>query len=414
MKTRVVLILLFGLLAMPLQAEVRYRVAPILAPEGLNFWATASQGINDHGVIVGVVGYYTGENEDLAINRGFTFNEGSHAVEIDWKPGHVSYATGINNAGQIIVNAASVPRREPQPPGKLEIHRFTPGIGFEALGDFGGRENEAEAINSAGQVTGYSNDPHDRSHAFRFTDGIGMEPIGANFAGGSRGFAINDQGWVAGAGDGHAFLFRDDLGTILIEPGRAYGINNRGTVVGISWISPLDRAFIYRDGEVTVVGPEDVTTFFADVNNYDVVVGIHWAQLSTKSLGAILWNETEGIVSLTSQIAQDSGWRLGGAAAINDYGQITGEGVFEGQNIAYRLDPIPPKLSIRMSQGNAVVSWAPTWPGLVLESTPSLSLPQWQPVPTGGSNQVELPLPSESRYFRLNLEGIRGLCCAPE
>ena len=409
MKRRAFLIVLFGLHAIHLPAEVRYQIVPILPPAGIDSVGMGSKGVNDHGVVVGLFGYYVEDPEVRQLNRGFIFTNGSHAVELDWRPGFVTGVIDINDAGQLAVNIRSVPLKEASLPWRHETHRFTPGIGFEFLGDFGGVETEAEAINARGQVTGYSEDAEERIHAFRYTDGIGMETIGTNFTSVSHGFAINDQGWVAGYGDGHAFLFRDDLGTILIEPGRAYGINNRGTVVGISWTSPLDRAFIYRDGKVTVVGPENANSYFLDVNNYDAVVGAHIG------LGAILWNEIESIVSLSSQIPQDSGWLgLGAASAINDHGQITGWGVFEGQNIAYRLDPIPPKLSITMSQNNAVVSWAPAWPGLVLESSTSLSLPQWQPVPTGGSNQVELPLPSESRYFRLNLEGIRGLCCAPE
>ncbi len=139
-------------------------------------------------------------------------------------------------------------------------------------------------------------------------------------------------------------------------------------------------------------------------------VGVHEDH---KYIG-LLWTESEGLVRLNSLIPDDSGWWLTTAAAINDHGQIVRQGVFEGQGLAYRLDPIPPKLNLQHSPTNMLVSWSPAWPGLVLESTPSLSAPDWRPVDTGGTNVFAVSNTNTMRFFRLNLEGIRGLCCAPE
>jgi hypothetical protein len=116
---------------------------------------------------------------------------------------------------------------------------------------------------------------------------------------------------------------------------------------------------------------------------------------------------------LNSFIPADSGWWLTTAAAINDKGQIVGQGVFGGKVLAYRLDPIEPKLNIERVDTNAVISWTPAWGGAVLESTDDLSAPDWQPITAGSTNRVVMPLEGSSRFFRLNLDALRGLCCAP-
>lgn len=263
-------------------------------------------------------------------------------VPADWR---VTDAVGINDSGQI---ALSVSRVQPV---QFEVYRYTPGGGYEPLGSFGGSDTEAEAINNVGHVVGFSKGPDGRNYAFRYTDGIGMENLGTNFTRTNWAFAINDLGWVAGYGDGYAFVYRDDLGLIRIGPGRAYGINNAGAVVGVSWHEPWDQGFFYKDGVLKFIGPEPGLRYtpFAllDVNNHDVVVGIG-SDENSKWI-ALMWTETEGLVRLNSLIPPDSGWWLTGANAINDYGQITGHGVLRGEPGAatYRLDPIPPRLRIQ-------------------------------------------------------------------
>jgi probable HAF family extracellular repeat protein len=206
------------------------------------------------------------------------------------------------------------------------------------------------------------------------------------------------------------------LGLKNLGPGRAYGLNNKGGVVGVSWTSLTDRGFIYRNGETTIVGPESndylVGTILSDLNNHDVAVGSGVAEDHRSR--ALIWTEAEGLIRLNSLIEPDSGWWLTGAGAINDHGQIVGSGSFEGQALAYRLDPIPPRLSIQRDTTNLTVSWSPNWPGVVLEATEHLSTLNWQPVDTGGTNMVALTPDAPQRFFRLNLEALRGLCCPPQ
>jgi hypothetical protein len=54
-----------------------------------------------------------------------------------------------------------------------------------------------------------------------------------------------------------------------------------------------------------------------------------------------LWSEQDGFIDLNSLVPTNSGWVLKTAAAINEYGQITGFGYFQGQDMPCRLDIVP-------------------------------------------------------------------------
>jgi hypothetical protein len=122
---------------------------------------------------------------------------------------------------------------------------------------------------------------------------------------------------------------------------------------------------------------------------------------------------------LDLQTLIEPGWDLVSIVwRINNHGQIAGEAYYfaggSPDTVAVRLDPIPPRLAIRSSATNVVVAWSPAWPGLVLEGASSLSSTNWQPVSTGGTNFVALASTNAMAFFRLNLEGARGLCCPPQ
>jgi hypothetical protein len=117
---------------------------------------------------------------------------------------------------------------------------------------------------------------------------------------------------------------------------------------------------------------------------------------------------------LNKLIVTNSGWYIEWAFDINNHGQITGMGGFEGRSQAFRLDPIPPKPTIARNGTNVVVSWSPAWPGILLESSSGITSTNWSIIPNTGTNVVRLSLSHSNRFFRLNLDAIRGLCCVPE
>jgi len=203
---------------------------------------------------------------------------------------------------------------------------------------------------------------------------------------------------VAGYGDGRAFLYRDDSGIIDLGPGRAYGINNGGTVVGETWIVPgHPPAFVYRNGQMQILS-DDVFSEPAlyDINEDGVAVGSGFVGATQT---ALLWTEEEQLLDLNVLLPEKSGIVLGSASAINEKGQITGH-AFNGQLVAYRLDPLP-KLKVLLNGTSIVVSWTSIWSNVVLQAADGLPNTNWQAIATTGTNLVSVPVTNTARFFRV-------------
>ena len=247
-------------------------------------------GINNKGQIVG---YSGGGNDACLYSGGVVTNLGS-LVSGQW-----SQALAINDSGEIV--------------GYGGVHQYTDAFFYTngVMNDLGiyGSDSQANAINNSGQIVGISQYTG-ANLAFLFTDGIVTNlPIlpGGN---GCGAYGINDSGQVVGwsrttnsPSGQHGFLYSgsvmQDIGT-LGGPAVALGINNSGQVVGGSDFSDnvTEHAFLYFGGTMY------------DLNN-------------------LLFNT-------------NSGWVLQYAIAINNSGQIVGEGINpSGQTHAFLLNPLP-------------------------------------------------------------------------
>jgi uncharacterized membrane protein len=215
---------------------------------------------------------------------------------------------------------------------------------------------------------------------------------------------INDHGQITGTSGGRfVFVYSEKTGMVPIAEGHGFAINNHGTVAGRVG-GPYDyEAAIFANGETRRLGRLDGETWANGINEHNVVVGATYPERS-----GFVWSEADGIQRLDSLV--EPGWYIYEVWAINNHGQIAGE----ANGKAVRFDPIPPRLSLARSGTNAVVSWSPAWPGVVLEACSNLTTTNWQPVETSGTNVVSMPVTGPSRFFRLNLDGIRGLCFVPE
>lgn len=178
---------------------------------------------------------------------------------------------------------------------------------MQDLGTLGGADSWGLGINNAGQVVGYST-PKGRvtTQAFLYSNGM-MQDLGTLGGSWSQGMGINDAGQVVGnsqtaEGNYRAFVYNNglmqSLGTLGGTNSAGYTINNAGQVVGDSQTAgdADSRAFLYSNGVMQ---------------------------------------------DLNALIPANSGWFLDGAFGINDVGQVTGFGIFNGQQQAFLATPVP-------------------------------------------------------------------------
>ena len=165
-----------------------------------------------------------------------------------------SSATGINDSGQIVGNAANSS-------GATHAFIYSGGT-MKDLGTLGGNNSIANGISDNGQVAGWANTGDGSQYAFLYSGGTmkGLGTLG-NF---SNASSVNNNGQVVGSfnieGGYHAFLY---TGGTTAEIGKrpdvtnssASAINNSGLVVGIAYnTSYVPYAFLYNGGSMTSLG----------------------------------------------------------------------------------------------------------------------------------------------------------------
>jgi probable HAF family extracellular repeat protein len=288
--------------------------------DGLATYSSIATGINDLGQVSG--GYIT---SDLTRISAFTYSPGG---AVTFFGGDNTTVFGINHSGQVAGYNFST------------AFRYTPGVGSVPLGTFGGTDSLAYGINNSGQVAGTADLPDGSRHAFRYTDGIGLQDLGSLFGGSSRAWDVNNNGWVTGQSDGfNAFLYRDGIGMTYLGPGAGRAINDAGVVVGETG-NGSNLATMYRDGNTIYLGDLGGASSEArDINSLNVVVGT--SLNGDNRMRAFFWSENTGMRDLNDLIDPNSGWTLSQAFAINDSGQIVGEGFLDGKQYAVLLNPVP-------------------------------------------------------------------------
>lgn len=416
----------------PLQAgvaDVRYRVVQLeLSEQDTNFLSTTGFTINDSGTVVGLVDrryetpYASGSHKGV-----FVYADDGGFREIGPYEGTYSQANRLNNLGQVAVLSWRGYETNDAWFYVENAIRFTPGRGFERLGDLGGSYSRAMGINSNGDVVGTANTQHtndfEHNHAFHYSDKHGMVDLGTFGGISAAAVDINDDGWICGGylvpGVGYTgWIYHEWAGMIPMGPGVVGRINEQRVVVQSGY--DLYAVLVFPDGRrVPMRSSPEVTYdwFIGDLNDWNVVVDTSLRPVANNPFGVpigSIWTEREGMRDLNRLIDTNSGWFINYALDINNHGQISGAAIKERQQLAIRLDPIPPKPSIVCEGTNVVVSWLPAWPGITVESSGSISSTNWSAVPPGVTNHVTIPRTEGTRFYRLNLEALRGLCCAPE
>lgn len=321
--------------------------------------ATASA-INNNGVVVGTSANAQGDY------RGFVWNGGS-LIELAGLPGSVQqYAHGINSAGTIAGSADET---------AVQWQNGAP----TAVGSGGGN---AMAVNESGQLAGMQN-----GQAFR-TVGGQVEFLGT-LAGGNwaAAYGINRAGDVAGYGETASGLMRgfvssngqlQQIGTLGGNSSYAMALNDANQVVGHATRADGHlEAFLYYNGTISGLGTlGGVGSFAYGINQAGSVVGSSWVA-GDATMAAFVFANGQ-MKNLNDLVAPNSGWQLLAAYGINDFGQIVGTGLYNGEQMAVLLNPLAPAPLVSGFEPAAVAAVPePGTVGLIAAGVAFLAFGRW-------------------------------------
>jgi len=292
----------------------------------------------------------------------------------------------INNSGQWVALGPALPgpnvRVEPidindhgQVAGMFvtggQLHAFFwDGSGpVRDLGTLGGTYGMAWGLNNLGQVVGESFTATRDLHAFLFTPEAGMVDLNPSDSSLSEAFAINDRGEVVGHANFRVFLYESSTGE-LIGLGSFGGADSLSEAMDISQVGLItgncslpgsnggNHACLWtaRDQvlDLGTLGGRSSSGYA--LNDSHWVVGVSNLPGNIKSHGFLYDGST--MVDLNDLIDPLSGWELFKPTDINNRGQIVGWGVYQGQNRAFLLTPLPePATAALMVLGVLVLSW---------------------------------------------------------
>ncbi len=198
---------------------------------------------------------------------------------------------------------------------------------------FGGGTPDSAFLYSAEKLTGLSGFYNAVSFFYPYENGAGNN--------------INASGQIAGAlagqdgaFDSNAAIDNTGNGSITtLNPGtlQATAINDSGDATG----STNGLAFLYRKGTVTDIAPP------AGLGPYSYGIGINAADQIVGVFGdaqgdnyPFLYTPGQTMIDVNSLLPAGSGWTIYDVQAINDKGQITGDGVGPGGSHAFLLSPV--------------------------------------------------------------------------
>ena len=214
----------------------------------------------------------------------------------------------------------------------------------------------AYGSNDHGAVVGTSYTTGTTYHGFLWQNG-GMISLGSLGGSQIKPVAINDATQIVGdattaAGATHAFLWQNgamtDLGVLAGGTSSlALTIDSSGLAAGYSTDgSGLDQAVDWSGGQIERL-PNLLTNTESSVNGInDKGWMVGWSS-NGASTNAVLW-ANGGIYNLNAFLPSSSGWSLGDGYSINDAGQISGWGTYDGNVASFELT-LPSVLTFTVS-----------------------------------------------------------------
>jgi probable HAF family extracellular repeat protein len=191
------------------------------------------------------------------------------------------------------------------------------------LGTLGGRNAYAAAVSNGGRVAGCAETASGEIHAFAWYGGT-MTDLGrgAEAAGNSCALAVNDAGAVAGrASSGELVIWSAGGVSGLGFGGEVGDMSDDGAVVGARASGGSTRAFVYRDGVLTELGPPSVRGEATAINARGQVVGSIDGRAFLYEDGALRDLGTLGGSMSVARAINSSGEIVGQSS--NEFGQPT-------------------------------------------------------------------------------------------
>jgi probable HAF family extracellular repeat protein len=308
------------------------------------------------------VGPITGNLSIFRLNQSgaMIWNSGGHAYlyqscqnrDLGHLGGGQSIARGISNNGVVVGKSR-------QASGRWRAFSYSNG----AMHDLGGSTNsliweEAVAVNFWGDVVGIESVQGTLAPTgVRYQSGVAT-PMARFLVHPPAGWAtptvadLNDSQYVVGSivdGGSNLAMRSTNFGYLWTRvngvPGLEFAtfpfaMNRYGHIAGIAG-NGLTRAFISRDPAVpaTDLGTLGGTLSGAlGINNYGWVVG--WAEKTNGGGPLAFVHDGTQMTDLNTVLWNGGGWLLREALAVNDAGQIVGEGLLNGQLHAFFLQPM--------------------------------------------------------------------------
>jgi probable HAF family extracellular repeat protein len=301
---------------------LRYRLRDLGTLGGDRSWGSA---INNRGHVTG-----SSTVDGAPGVHAFVYADGA-MIDLGTLGGENSHGGSINDEGHI-VGLSNVPG---QPLTITRAFLYAEG-GMNDLGTLGGPYSAAHGINNRGQITGVSQTASGEFLGFLHENGVmtALDTLGGDYG---FGWFVNNRGDVIGrsatdTGAVHAFLFRNGL-MVDLGDGDAYGVNDRGQVVGTGVTGP----FFYTGSKVVDLTPYGIFAAY-DINNKGQIVG---ADIVNGFWEGVVLSEDGAATNLNDALGlRGTGWHIIQANGINERGQIVAVASYGGTERAVRLDPV--------------------------------------------------------------------------